>query len=108
MKSFYNKSTGVTLTPKNKWVEEQLEADTRFEVAGAKGSKNSGKKEDTNENKNNQNIWYLPYKQDHILLFLIYLYYKIYHKNNLHPNGYNISMISVIYTLSGVLFAFFS
>ncbi len=55
MKSFYNKSTGVTLTPKNKWVEEQLEADTRFEVAGAKGSKNSGKKEDTNENKNNQN-----------------------------------------------------
>ena len=41
MKSFVNKTTGVTLTPKNKWVEEQLEKDDRFEVVGAKSSKNS-------------------------------------------------------------------
>ena len=29
MKSFKNKQTGVILTPKNKWVEEQLEANSR-------------------------------------------------------------------------------
>lgn len=34
MKSFINKKTGVTLTPKNKWVEEQLEANDEFEVVG--------------------------------------------------------------------------
>lgn len=43
MKSFYNKLTGVTLTPRNKWVEEQLEADERFQEVGtkAKASKES-------------------------------------------------------------------
>lgn len=34
MKSFINKKTGVTLTPKNKWVEEQLEDNDEFEVVG--------------------------------------------------------------------------
>ena len=34
MKSFINKKTGVILTPKNKWVEEQLEANDEFEVVG--------------------------------------------------------------------------
>ena len=34
MKSFINKKTGVTLTPKNKWVEEQLETNDEFEVVG--------------------------------------------------------------------------
>lgn len=38
MKSFKNKQTGVILTPKNKWVEEQLEANNEYEVVGAKAS----------------------------------------------------------------------
>ena len=38
MKSFKNKQTGVILTPKNKWVEEQLEANSSYEVVGAKAS----------------------------------------------------------------------
>ena len=38
MKSFKNKQTGVILTPKNKWVEEQLEANKEYEVVGAKAS----------------------------------------------------------------------
>ena len=38
MKSFKNKQTGVILTPKNKWVEEQLEANNEYEVIGAKAS----------------------------------------------------------------------
>lgn len=38
MKSFKNKETGVILTPKNKWVEEQLEANKEYEVVGAKAS----------------------------------------------------------------------
>lgn len=38
MKSFKNKQTGVILTPKNKWVEEQLEANSDYEVVGAKAS----------------------------------------------------------------------
>lgn len=45
MKSFENKQTGVILTPKNKWVEEQLEANSSYEVVGAKASnKPTGKK----------------------------------------------------------------
>lgn len=49
MKSFVNKKTGVTLTPKNKWVEEQLTKGDQFEEVGAKSSKDSGKKEKTIE-----------------------------------------------------------
>ena len=46
MKSFKNKKTGVILTPKNKWVEEQLEANKEYEVVGAKASiKPTGDKE---------------------------------------------------------------
>ncbi len=49
MKSFINKKTGVILTPKNKWVEEQLEANDEFEVvgktAGEKAIKDYTKKE---------------------------------------------------------------
>lgn len=41
MKSFVNKTTGVTLTPRDSWVEEQLEADSRFQVVGAKASNKS-------------------------------------------------------------------
>lgn len=44
MKSFKNKLTGVILTPKNKWVEEQLEANKSFEVVGAKASNESTEK----------------------------------------------------------------
>lgn len=43
MKSFKNNSTGVTLTPKNKWAEGQLANDTRFVEVGAKAN-NSGTK----------------------------------------------------------------
>lgn len=43
MKSFKNNSTGVTLTPKNEWAEEQLANDTRFVEVGAKAN-NSGTK----------------------------------------------------------------
>lgn len=39
MKSFKNNSTGVTLTPKNEWAEEQLANDKRFVEVGAKASK---------------------------------------------------------------------
>lgn len=49
MKSFINKKTGVILTPKNEWVEEQLEANDEFEVvgetAGEKAIKDYTKKE---------------------------------------------------------------
>lgn len=38
MKSFKNKMTGVILTPKNAWVEEQLSKDTSFEEIGSKKS----------------------------------------------------------------------
>lgn len=41
MKSFINKQTGVILTPKNKWVEEQLEADKRFKQIEEKVSNES-------------------------------------------------------------------
>lgn len=44
MKSFKNKLTGVILTPKNKWVEEQLEANKSFEVVGGKASNESTEK----------------------------------------------------------------
>lgn len=39
MKSFINKTTGVILAPKNKWVEEQLEANDEYEVVGKKTEK---------------------------------------------------------------------
>lgn len=54
MKSFVNKTTGVTLTPKNKWVEEQLEKDDRFEVVGAKSSKNSKDDKKSAKDKDNK------------------------------------------------------
>ena len=38
MKSFENKQTGVILTPKNKWVEEQLAQDTSYIEVGAKAT----------------------------------------------------------------------
>lgn len=45
MKSFKNKMTGVVLTPKNAWVEEQLSKDTSFEEIGSKKSTpNKGEK----------------------------------------------------------------
>lgn len=36
MKSFKNKMTGVVLTPKNAWVEEQLAKNNSYEEVGAK------------------------------------------------------------------------
>lgn len=44
MKSFKNKLTGVILTPKNKWVEEQLLLDSSYEVVGGKTSTEKTKK----------------------------------------------------------------
>lgn len=44
MKSFKNKATGVILTPKNAWVEKQLEANKEYEVVGAKASNETTEK----------------------------------------------------------------
>lgn len=44
MKSFKNKQTGVVLTPKNAWVEKQLEANKEYQVVGAKASNESTEK----------------------------------------------------------------
>ena len=44
MKSFRNKDTGVILTPQNKWVEEQLEANSEYVEVGAKASNKSTEK----------------------------------------------------------------
>lgn len=44
MKSFKNKLTGVVLTPKNKWVEEQLEKNSSFVVIESKDSKKTQEK----------------------------------------------------------------
>lgn len=44
MKSFKNKMTGVILTPKNAWVEEQLSKDTSFEEIVNKKSTSSNEK----------------------------------------------------------------
>lgn len=44
MKSFKNNSTGVTLTPKNEWAEEQLANDNRFVEVGAKANNSDTKK----------------------------------------------------------------
>ena len=44
MKSFRNKDTGVILTPQNKWVEEQLEANDEYVEVGVKASNKSTEK----------------------------------------------------------------
>ena len=51
MKSFKNKQTGVVLTPKNEWVEEQLANDKRFVEVGSKASKPKTKKDVKDMNK---------------------------------------------------------
>lgn len=59
MKSFTNKETGVTLTPKNKWVEEQLEANKEYEVVGAKASNTNAKDKDIKDYTKKELVAYL-------------------------------------------------
>ena len=58
MKSFKNKLSGVILTPKNAWVEKQLELSKEFEEVKAKATKETSKgakaTKEASENENNE------------------------------------------------------